>query len=114
MKKTALIGSLLFALPFIAFAQNLQYGVTLLGSIGGLVSSAVPILIGLAMVAFFWGLVKYVKGVGKDHEAGKNVMIAGLVALFVMVSVWGIIQVAQGALGIGTGASFNTPSVPGH
>ncbi len=66
----------------------------------------IPVLIALALVVFFWGLVKYIRS-GKAAGA-KDVMIAGLVGLFVMVSVWGIIRIAQNTLLGGTG-SIQTP-----
>jgi hypothetical protein len=72
----------------------------------------IPILIALALVAFFWGLVRYVWSGGEFKEGGRNIMIAGLVALFVMVSVWGIIRLAQNTLGIGSGGALPAPSVP--
>ena len=56
----------------------------------------IPVLIALALVVFFWGLVKYIQS-GKA-KGGKDIMIAGLVGLFIMVSVWGIIKVAQNTL----------------
>ena len=40
------------------------------------------------------------KGDLKDLEKGKEFMVWGLAALFVMVSVWGIIKLAQDLLGI--------------
>lgn len=113
MKKTAFIAAL-FALPFVAAAQgrltNLQQ---LIGSVGQIVGMLIPIVIGLAMLAFFWGLFKYIKSSGEGHKEGVNVMIAGVAALFVMVSVWGIVQFAQSALGIsGTTQQIQAPRYP--
>ena len=41
------------------------------------------------------------------------IMIAGLVALFVMISVYGIIRLAQNALGVGTETTIGVPLPPG-
>jgi hypothetical protein len=112
MKKTALAGlygTLLFALPAIAFAQALQPLRNIVVAVGGIIDILIPILIALALVVFFWGLIVYI---WKRGEEGKGTMIYGLIALFVMVSVWGIINLAQGALGINPGAGVNVPVVP--
>jgi hypothetical protein len=52
------------------------------------------IVAGLALLAFFWGLVKFISRAGDDksHAEGKNLMVWGLIALFVMVSVYGILR----------------------
>jgi hypothetical protein len=41
----------------------------------------------------------------------KNLMIWGLVSLFVMVSVWGIVRLAQDALGVNPNAGATAPQV---
>ncbi len=69
---------------------------TLIASAGELLNMLIPVLIALALVVFFWGLVKYIQS-GKA-KGGKDIMIAGLVGLFIMVSVWGIIRIAQNTI----------------
>src|SRR3989344_4909300 len=125
MKKitTLAYSALLYALPFVALAQggdsssgggNLTPLKNLVRAVGDVLNLLVPVLIALAMVVFFIGLVRYVWGSsGEEAKASaKNIMIAGLVALFVMVSVWGIVRLAQNALGIGPDQISNTPYVP--
>lgn len=55
------------------------------------------------VVAFFFGMIQFIwasrEGDGAKMEKGKGFMIWGLVGLFVMFSVWGIITFAQKALG---------------
>jgi hypothetical protein len=82
--------------------QNLQ---TLITRIGDLVRLALPVVVGLALFGFFFGLAKFIfqSGDEKAVEEGKRIMKWGLVALFVMVSVWGIIGFFQRDLGIGGG-----------
>lgn len=68
-----------------------------------------------AMVAFFFGLVQYIWGVrdGKPEKvkAGNQFMIWGLVALFVMFSVWGIVTMGQKLLGIDGQSTIVIPSI---
>jgi hypothetical protein len=115
MKKLSIFGASFLALvPAIASAQvagnNLQ---SLIRFAGDILNMLIPLLIAAALVAFFWGLVRYVWGGGSEgHDQGRNIMIAGIVALFVMVSVWGIVRLAQNTLGISSGGALPAPSVP--
>lgn len=113
MKKTALVSSALLLLPIVASAQKLEPLMTFIQSINNILVIAVPMLITLAIIVFFFGLVKYIWGSGeKAASAGKNIMIAGIASLFIMVSLWGIIQLAQGAFGVnGNVNSLPTPKV---
>ncbi|HYF12823.1 MAG TPA: hypothetical protein VD928_00795 [Candidatus Paceibacterota bacterium] len=77
---------------------------------GNTLNMLIPVLIALALVVFFWGLIVYI--FKKDPATGRQVMIAGLVALFIMVSVWGIIRLAQNTLGIQAGGAIPAPQVP--
>lgn len=112
MKKTAIASSLLFALPMVAFAQQLTPVKNLIIAIGNILNMLVPILIVLALVVFFYGLVQYIWKAGKGGKLGKQTMIAGLLSLFVMVSIWGIINLMQSALGVSGSASVTIPQVP--
>ena len=107
MKKTALIASTLFALPFVAFAAPLENIITLLQQFGVIVQYIIPILVGLAIAFFFWGLVKYIRE--PEKPAGKSTMIAGIVAIFIMVTLWGLILFAQRTFGI---ENQNPSSIP--
>lgn len=115
MKKSlASLSALAFALPLIASAQNLQPLFNLMGAVARLVGAAIPILITLALVVFFWGLIQYLwhSGGGAEHaEKNKKLMIWGLLTIFIMVSVWGIVRLAQDALGINPYTSAVSPTV---
>lgn len=101
MKKISTLGLLLLAAaPFIASAQQLTPLRNLVAAISAIVHQLIPVLIGIAILVFFWGLIKYIRDSGKGHVQGRNIMIAGLISIFVMVSLFGIIAFAGNALGI--------------
>jgi uncharacterized membrane-anchored protein len=118
MKKIALTASTLFLLPFVAFAQTgtLSNIRTLINNFGAIVQGLIPILIAATVVIFFWGLFQYVRGSGEDASKGKGIMIAGIAALFIELSIWGIIVFAQSSLGIQTNSQSQSqvspPAVP--
>lgn len=70
---------------------------TLITEFGSLVSGAFGLMIGLGLLVFLWGLAKFILNKGSEGkvEEGKNLMLWGLIALFVMVSVRGLLWVLQ-------------------
>lgn len=113
--KKFILAALVLA-PSLASAQQLGNLETLLRSIGRLINLALPIVVGLALLAFFWGLVKFIVAQGNDgaKSEAKKVMIWAVVALFVMVSVWGLVRFIGDAFGIQQQSTPNTiPTVPG-
>lgn len=112
--KKIVIGGGLFLAPAIASAQQLGNIETLMQSIGRLVDLALPIVVGIALLGFFWGLAKFIfaQGNEEDKTDGKKIMIWGLVALFVMVSVWGLVRFIGDALDVQQGDSIVVPEVP--
>ena len=84
--------------PLVAAAQNFPGISSCLSSIRTLVSTATTIVAGLALLVFFWGLVKFINNAGSEDakEEGRRLMIWGIVALFVMVSVWGLVNIMTG------------------
>lgn len=65
--------------------------------IAELINFALPIVVALALLYFFWGLAQYVLNASNEEKKGKGkeIMIWGIIALFVMVSVWGIVNVVK-------------------
>jgi len=83
-------------LPRFVFAETVQGILTRL--FNTLVNPALAILTGLAVLVFLWGLVKFILRAGSEQgrEEGKQVMLWGIIGLFVLVSFWGIVLMLQG------------------
>src|SRR3989338_6884145 len=112
--KKVILAALAFA-PAFAFAQSLGNIETLIESIGRLVGISLPIVVAIALIAFFWGLVKFIFAQGNEEAKAdaKKIMLWGLIALFVMVSVWGLVKFIGTAFGIPEGGTIVVPTVPG-
>src|SRR5690242_2048617 len=67
---------------------------TLLTDFGHLVGLAIPIAFGLALLFFFYGIARFmlVANDPKAKEQGRSMMIYGVIALFVISSVWGLVK----------------------
>ena len=93
------------ALPVLALAATTDLGFfdTLITGVQGLVSTLVPLVIGLGLLFFIWGLVTYIAASGDEaaKEEGKRKMIWGIIALFVIVSVWGLVALLNQLTGVG-------------
>src|SRR3989344_1841842 len=59
-------------------------------------NAAIGLFITLAIVVFFWGLIQYLVNMGGEKKSeGLQIMFYGVIAIFVMVSIWGIIRLLQ-------------------
>ncbi len=87
-------------LPAISFAA-LNGLHDLLTSIGTIMNDLIPLIFGLCLIYFFWGLSQFILHAGgKDHEAGKSKMLWGIIALFVFISIFGILRFIGNVIGI--------------
>lgn len=76
----------------LASAQTL---LNTLALVSQFLNSLVYLFITLAIVVFFWGLIRYLMSVGEQKSEGLQTMMYGIIAIFVMVSIWGIIRLLQ-------------------
>ena len=91
--RISIVGLAIFA-PIATFAADLT---SILGVINGLIKTATPIVVALALLGFFWGLAIYIFNAGntKEQAKGRSIMIWGILALFIMLSVFGIVGALQ-------------------
>lgn len=86
-----------------AFLENTE---SILNSVLYLVRDfVIPIVFTLALLLFFWGVVKYIRSEGQGKEDGRKIMIWGVVALFVMSSIWGLVSFLRDELDLGSGTT---------
>ena len=93
--------------PAIASAAGLLDTIVVVNRILGAI---VPLLITVALIVFIWGLIQYLTQVGDDtkRKAGLQLMLYGVIALFVMSSVWGLVALLQNTFSV----QRNEPFVP--
>lgn len=75
-----------------------------------LANTIYPVLTGLAFLVFLWGLVKFIAVAGdeKNVREGKNLMVWGLITLFLMVSFGAILEFLSNEFGF----SYGLPLLP--
>jgi hypothetical protein len=84
----------LFFVPIISSAQTFR---DLARDIIDLLNLTATFIMGLALLAFVIGAIRFISTSGDDQSraSGKQLMVWGTISLFVMVSVWGIVAIIQ-------------------
>jgi len=108
MKKFVLIAGAL-ALPLVSFAQLTELE-GLSTSVGTIVKNLIPVAFGLAILFFFYGLATYILGKDQDKEVAKKRMLWGVIAIFVMASIWGIVTWLGDIFGV-SGGTMTAPDI---
>lgn len=115
-----IIVSTLLALPVSIFAQestptspafSTSWFDTLIADFGLLVVSTTSVLIALAFFVFLWGVVKFISASGNEAVAqeGKQKMVWGVLALFTITAIWGILALLRTITGVGDKNESNYP-----
>lgn len=74
---------------------------------------AVPLLIAVAVVVFLYGVVKYITAGGSEEKRAeaRMTMIYGIIGLFVMVAIWGLVGILLNTFGIAPGGRMDYPQL---
>lgn len=118
MKKASVFSSLAVTalfVPLVSFAaiNNVaDVGSFIINTINQVI---VPVLFALAFIVFLWGAFNtFILGANSDDvkEKGKSLMLWGLIGFFVMVSLWGLVNILTGTISFGnnSGPSGGTPT----
>ena len=117
MNKKILVLSTLLALlafPDVLLAQGGPDASEILQIFADFMESTIAFLVGLAILFFLWGVLKYVTAGGDaaKRDEGRNVMLYGVIALFVIVSVWGLVNILVYTFDLDTGTIPDPPDLP--
>lgn len=99
----------LFAHSYINNASDL------ISSVYGLISSLIPIVATLSLVVFFWGIGIFVlhSSDTEKRTEGRRLMFWGIIAIFVMFCIWGIISFISSDLGLKSSSGGGSSSFGG-
>lgn len=114
MKKVIILTlTFILFLPSLANAQGTLFD--LINEFESLLDRLIPIIIGLALVGVLWGLAQYSFKAGdeKAQQEAKRIMFWGVIFLFAMVSIWGLVSILQTMFGVGgiTGPRGGIPTL---
>ena len=99
--RASIVGAASLALPLSTFAAGTNIKDIVL-TIKSLMDLGIPILITLALIYFLYGLAEYIfKANDVDTRTeGRERMIQGIIALFVMSTVWGLVGVISNTFNV--------------
>ncbi|OIO51628.1 hypothetical protein COZ83_01755 [Candidatus Kaiserbacteria bacterium CG_4_8_14_3_um_filter_50_23] len=101
-----------FALPLVSFAaiNNVSdVGSFIIDTINNVL---VPVLFAVAFIVFLWGAFDaFILGANSEEVKikGKNLMLWGLIGFFVMVSVWGLVNILTNTANLGNNSGVTLP-----
>jgi hypothetical protein len=107
-----LAGAAAFALPTLTFAQVTQIGTLpggqdalgILQVISQIFGVVIPILVTLAVIYVIVGVIKYATASDDETQAtARKSILHGIIALFVIVSIWGLVAILNQTFGVGQG-----------
>jgi NADH:ubiquinone oxidoreductase subunit 2 (subunit N) len=112
MKKNIAFVATALALPFITFAQAIDSVQTAGDFIINIINTvAVPVLFAIAFLVFIYGIFQYFilsRGDEEKQGLGRSLMLWGLIGFFLMVSVWGLVNILIGTFSLNS----NVPAYP--
>lgn len=105
-------------LPVVAYAQAPGQSIDKLGDfllqfIVFIDNILVPLLFAIAFIVFIFGIFQYFILGGADEEKrtkGRSFMLWGMIGFFVMVSIWGILNLFVYSLGFGSDTRPDLPT----
>lgn len=95
-----------------AINPNLSGISRLIVAISGIVGQLSVVAVSVAVVVFFWFLIKFIGQDPTEKEAGLKGMGYSILAIFVMVSIWGLVGFLGNALGVSNVGNVTVPPVP--
>jgi hypothetical protein len=73
----------------------------------------VPVLFAIAFIVFLYGVARtyiFSHGEAGEVEEGHKIILWGIIGFFIMVSVWGLVNVVASTFGLNTVAAPTTPT----
>ncbi len=107
--------------PAVALAQtqgvpNTSYIDYWIGKLLGFAQQGTTFLMIAATLYFIWSVISYIREKDAKEAANKkNAMLRGIIGLFVIVAIWGIIRLLANVVGVSTSgqSTITIPCPPG-
>jgi len=102
----------MWLMPAVALAAQNTFSLAV-GNIGNLIRTLTAIAFSLAFLAFFWGFAKYLfTSSDEKKKSAASLMTISIAIIFVMLSVWGIIGLFRGTLGLSGSSARENVNFP--
>ena len=68
----------------------------LIGLFIDLIRRVIPLIFAMSVVVILWGITQSLSGSDEKRTEGKAIIIWGVVGLFAMISIWGLVNILSG------------------
>ena len=75
------------------------------------VAALIPVMVGLTFIYFAWCMINYIRSSGDDKIKTKNSLIWSVIAIVLVVSILGIINLLKSIFAL-TGNTITLPGIP--
>jgi hypothetical protein len=82
----------------------------LIGLFTDLIRRVIPLIFSMAVIVVLWGIAQSLSGSEEKRTEGKLIIVWGVIGLFVMVSIWGIVNILAGTFQLDN-SRINVPRV---
>ncbi len=93
--------SLAFLSPVVAFAATRQDFKGLIRQIIGYANDLIVLMMGIAVVMFIYYVIKYFIKADSERKEGAAYVMYALIGFFVILSMWGLVNILQNTFDIG-------------
>ena len=64
----------------------------------------IPLLGAIAFLMFIWGVARFIRAAGNEKELkdSKNLLVWGVIGMFVLITIWGIVSFLRSEFGFGS------------
>ncbi len=111
MYKKLFIIALLASLPLTSFAAEARDLKGLINNLIDIVNAIIPLIFGIAIICFFWGVIKYIWAADPSKiKDARNYMVFSVIGIAVMLSVWGLALFLKNSFFPRANTPFNSTS----
>lgn len=103
MKKTLGLAVFASAFPVLASAQQITDVNSLLAKLVSIGNALIPIFISFAVIYLVYAIVVYIIAGDEDKKKeGKTMVIYGIIGLFLILSIWGLVGLLRRSFNFGS------------
>lgn len=74
-----------------------------------IINPLIILLFAIAFLILFWGIFQFIASDSKNREDGKKKILYGIIGMFIMFSVYGLMRIVLGTFGINTPTYLQDP-----
>ena len=86
----------------------------LINRVAQILNNLAPLIIGLAILVILWGIFQYISKAGEEEKRaeGRMFIIYGIVGVFIMVSIWGLVNILDNTFLLQKTTPTDYPGLP--